>query len=213
MFKALEEQSQLLSKSLKDPIYFADGHQNNGETNKFDVNFGLKKDVNKGFTDSKYLKVVEDVNDEMGKMLPKNAPGQHRTSVITLSSIESLIQQIYQDLNNYSECMIPIDSANSVDIKLFSVLPPPPDLDAADVPLATVNLKPMVDPYWDPTMERILPYINGINSIKRTSLLASADFELTKRCIMELFHYRTVAILDNVNLMSLLLKAHLVTCP
>ncbi|GMG21347.1 unnamed protein product [Ambrosiozyma monospora] len=195
MFKALEEQSQILSKGLKDPVYFADD-QNSGKASEFESALKLKKELNNGFTEDKYLKVVDNVNDDMGKMLPKNAPGQNKTSVITLSSTASLIQQIYQDLNNYSECMIPIDSANSVDIKLFPVQPPPPDLHASDVPLATVKLEYLVDSYWDPTMVKILPFINGINTIKMISRYADADFELTKRCIIELFHYKSIAILD-----------------
>lgn len=113
-----------------------------------------------------------------------------------LSSIESLIQQIYQDLNNYSECCIPLDSSNSVDIKLFPLLPAPVNLKAYQVPIATVKLKSLVDVNWDPTMVKILPYIDGINSVKRISELADANYLVTKQCIQHLMHYKCIELID-----------------
>lgn len=123
-------------------------------------------------------------------------PGFRRTQKVNLSSIESLIHQIYQDLNNYSECCIPLDSANSVDIKLFPILPPPVNTKAYQVPILTIKLSLLVDINWDPTMLKILPYIDGINSIKRISQLADADYILTKQCIQHLMHYKCINMID-----------------
>lgn len=123
-------------------------------------------------------------------------PGFKRTRKMSLSSIESLIQQIYQDLNNYSECCIPLDSANSVDIKLFPIMPPPTNVEAYDVPLLTVKLDLLIDTNWDPTMLRILPFINGINSIAKISDLADVNYILTKQCIQHLMHYKCILITD-----------------
>ncbi|ODV81063.1 uncharacterized protein CANTADRAFT_5038 [Suhomyces tanzawaensis NRRL Y-17324] len=125
-----------------------------------------------------------------------NTPGYSRTKKITLSSIDSLIQQIYQDLNNYSECCIPLDSANSVDIKLFPILPPPINIKAYQVPISSVKLTSLVDVNWDPTMLKILPYIDGINSIRKISELADANYLLVKQCIQHLMHYRCIEISD-----------------
>ncbi|KAK8443485.1 Nitrogen permease regulator 2 [Candidozyma auris] len=119
-------------------------------------------------------------------------PGQGKVRKFTLSSIESLIHQIYQDLNNYSECCIPIDTSNSVDIKLFPVLPPPVNIKAFQVPIMTVRLHSLIDVNWDPTMVKILPFINGLNSVRRISELADADYLLTKQCIQHLMHYRCI---------------------
>ncbi|KAG7843517.1 hypothetical protein KL942_000613 [Ogataea angusta] len=182
MFRALEEQSQMLSKADKNHEDF----------------FKPQKELEpKTWSKtSNYIRIIqdEDVGDEV-TFSNQNIKHSESSGPI-LASIESLVQQIYQDLNNYSECLIPIDSANSVDIKLFPILPPPPELNACDVPIATVKLETMVDPLWDPTMVRILPFINGINSIKRISILADADFELTRQCIQHLIHFRSVAVLD-----------------
>lgn len=132
----------------------------------------------------------------VGLLEPPPLPGHTRHKRILLLSIELLIQQIYLDLNNYSECCIPLDSANSVDIKLFPILPPPVNIKAFQVPLATVNLARLVDVNWDPTMLRILPHINGLNSIRRISELANLDYMLTKQCVQHLMHYKCIDVLD-----------------
>ncbi|SGZ53514.1 CIC11C00000001784 [Sungouiella intermedia] len=160
MFRALEEQSYLLSKLDKDRVFF---------------------------------------NLKSNSLLTKSTdytPGHQKIQKFSLQSIESLIHQIYQDLNNYSECCIPIDSANSVDIKLFPILPPPVNLKAYQVPLLTVKLNLLMDVNWDPTMVKILPYINGLNSVKKISELADADYLLTKNCIQHLMHYQCIAMMD-----------------
>lgn len=167
MFRELEEQSFILSKLDKQSSFF-------------------KKD-----TDGTPL-----LPAQLKFSSTLVTPGHSRIKKITLSSIELLIHQVFQDLNNYSECCIPLDSANSVDIKLFPVLPPPVNIKAFQVPIATVNLNQLVDVNWDPTMVKILPYINGINSIKRVSELADADYLLVKQCVQHLMHYKCINVID-----------------
>lgn len=126
----------------------------------------------------------------------RHTPGQSHIRRFTLQLIELLIAQVYADLNNYSECCIPIDSANSIDIKLFPILPPPVCLEAHQVPIATVKLSLLIDVNWDPTMVKILPFINGVHSVQRISELADADYVLTQQCIQHLMHYRCIAVAD-----------------
>lgn len=114
----------------------------------------------------------------------------------SFNTIESILQQIYQDVNNYSECKIPVDNSTTINMKLFPIFPPPPNIKSFDVPISTVNLTSMVDDNWDPTMEKIIPYINGINSIRRISELADANFHLVKKCIQHLMHYGCIIIID-----------------
>ncbi|OBA19793.1 NPR2-domain-containing protein [Metschnikowia bicuspidata var. bicuspidata NRRL YB-4993] len=161
MFRALEEQSLLLSKLDKEHAFFS------GQA-------GTE------FSESSF----------------QYTPGHSKIQKFSLLSIESLIHQLYQDLNNYSECCIPIDSANSVDIKLFPMLPPPVNLKAYQVPVLTVKLDQLIDVVWDPTMVKILPYVNGLNSVKKISELADADYLLTKQCIQHLMHYQCIILVD-----------------
>ena len=110
--------------------------------------------------------------------------------------IYALCEILLEDLNNYSEAMIPIDDSNTLNIKLFPTYPPPPPLYAHHVPLSTVRLEDLIDENWDLTMLRILPHINGINSVKQISLLADADLKLVKKAIRHLLYYGCVLLLD-----------------
>lgn len=114
----------------------------------------------------------------------------------SLQTISNIIEQIYQDLNNFSECMIPVDESNSVNFKLFPLIPAPPEIESHHVPISTVQLDALKDENWDPTMEKIVPYINGINSVRRIADLADADYMLTKQCVQHLIHYQCIVIVD-----------------
>ncbi|KAM5456825.1 Nitrogen permease regulator 2 [Microsporum audouinii] len=110
--------------------------------------------------------------------------------------IYSLCETLMEDLNNYYECMIPIDELNTLNVKLFPLYPSPPIVKAWHVPLFTVRCETFMDENWDLTMRRIVPYINGINSVRKISILSDADFTLTCRAIRHLIYYGCAFLLD-----------------
>lgn len=101
-----------------------------------------------------------------------------------------------EDLNNYSETQIPIDDANTLNIKLFPTYPNPPEVKAFYVPVSTVRLEELVDENWDLTMLRILPYIDGVNSVKQIARRADADYKLTRKAVQHLLYYGCLLLLD-----------------
>ena len=101
-----------------------------------------------------------------------------------------------EDLNNYAECMIPIDELNTLNIKLFPTLPSPPKVQGWHVPLFVVRIETLIDENWDLTMQRIIPFVNGVNSVKRIAGLADADLKLTRKCVRHLVYYGCVLLLD-----------------
>lgn len=113
-------------------------------------------------------------------------------------SIRDLLMRIYQDLNNYSECLIPIDNGNAVDIKIFPLLKPPNSVQVSveDVPMSIVEFSKIVDVNWDPTLLNILPFINGLNNISNISKLSDSDPNLVIECIKHLIYYKCVIITD-----------------
>lgn len=113
--------------------------------------------------------------------------------------IYTLCEILLEDLNNYCEAMIPIDDANTLNIKLFPIYPPPPPLAPHYVPLATVRLAALTDSNWDLTMLRILPYIDGINSIRSIARRADADYKLVRKAVAHLIYYGCVTLLDVFN--------------
>lgn len=185
MFKVLEEQSQILSKSEQNPVYFQlksnDSNAADQSTEMGSITISEHTDIKStGDDGEKYLEII--------KELAKN-----QKSLI----IEDLLMKLFLDLNNYSECLIPIDEGNSIDIKLFPVrTPPSSNISVEDVPIAVVNLSDIIDVNWDPTMVKIVPYINGINSVAQIAVSARSDVELVQECIKHLMYYNCVILSD-----------------
>ena len=157
MFRSLEEQKQLLSKSERDPALFKNDDYNHNNNNN-------------------------NINNSDEKLL----------------SVPDLLMRIYQDLNNYSECLIPIDQGHAIDLKIFPLLKTPKavNLSVEDVPMLIVNLAKIIDLNWDPTMISIIPYIDGLNSIFTISKLSNCDPNLVIECIKHLIYYKCVIIID-----------------
>jgi hypothetical protein len=84
-------------------------------------------------------------------------------------------------------------------MKLFPTHPAPLRLKLHHVPLATTRLTSLASPStstWDLTTTRLLPHINGINSIADIARLSSADLRLVRRSILHLAYYGFVLTLD-----------------
>ena len=64
------------------------------------------------------------------------------------------------------------------------------------MPVSTVQLELLMDVTWDLTMQKIVPFIDGINSIRRISELADADYNLTKKAISHLLYYGCLTLVD-----------------
>ncbi|KAF9692061.1 hypothetical protein EKO04_010150 [Ascochyta lentis] len=113
------------------------------------------------------------------------------------SKVYALCEMVLEDLNNYAECMIPIDDSNTINLKLFPTRQPPPPVQAHQVPLLTVSLAGLQSPISsDLTLNRVLPYINGVHSIAHIAQLADTDLSLTRRAVQHLVYYGCLVLLD-----------------
>ena len=54
----------------------------------------------------------------------------------------------------------------------------------------------LTDSNWDLTMLLILPYINGLHSVRQIALRADADYKLVRKAIAHLLYYGCVILLD-----------------
>lgn len=115
---------------------------------------------------------------------------------VTRAGVYALIEQVMEDLNNYSECMIPINESNTLNLKLFPTYAPPPPVRAYHVPLLTVQLDTLMDVNWDLTLQRIAPHIDGINSVRRLADLADTDYTLARKAIEHLLYYGCLVLVD-----------------
>lgn len=79
-----------------------------------------------------------------------------------------------------------IDSANTINLKLFPTYPNPAPVYDYQVPISTVNLEALIDVNWDMTMQRITRYINGVSSVKRIAEYADVETGLARMCMEHL---------------------------
>ncbi|KAJ5929020.1 Nitrogen permease regulator [Penicillium verhagenii] len=164
------------------------------DRNEFIFNFCLVLSEEDDF--STYKSVVRKLADLMHALEEQSGFLSRDFSKSGEGKVHSLCEMLMEDLNNYCECMIPIDELNTLNIKLFPIYPSPPAVKAWYVPLFTVRYQAFMDENWDLTMQRVVPHINGVNSIRIISLLADTDFSLTCRAIRHLLYYGCVFLLD-----------------
>jgi hypothetical protein len=85
---------------------------------------------------------------------------------------------------------------DAINLKLFPTYSNPKDINDWDVPVTLLDLRKRVTGNWDLTMCKVLPFIDGINHVKRIAQLADADLELTRQCIEHLLYYRCIITTD-----------------
>ncbi|KAI9889789.1 MAG: Nitrogen permease regulator 2 [Vezdaea aestivalis] len=141
----------------------------------------------------KLARLLRSLEEEVGWLSREDGEGVPGAMA---GKVYNLCEMLLEDLNNYCECMIPIDETNTINIKLFPTYPSPPLVQNHHVPLATLPLHSIVDITWDLTMRSILPHINGLNSISRISEAANADPSLVRKAISHLLYYSCVVLLD-----------------
>jgi nitrogen permease regulator 2-like protein len=164
--------------------------------NEFIFNFALVLSSPETIDVAAYKAVVTKLAHLMQSLEEQSRFLSSDTSSPGSGKIYSLCEMLMEDLNNYCECMIPIDELNTLNIKLFPTLPNPPSIKAWHVPLFTVQIGKLMDENWDLTMQRIIPFIDGVRSVKKISRLADADLKLTKKCVKHLLYYGCVLLLD-----------------
>jgi len=75
---------------------------------------------------------------------PKSSPAVH-----------AILEQLYEDLNSYSETSLQIDQFNSIELKILPFYPNPPEVKDWMVPLPLINLCKRMEENWDLTMIKV----------------------------------------------------------
>ncbi|KAF9469160.1 nitrogen permease regulator 2-domain-containing protein [Collybia nuda] len=114
----------------------------------------------------------------------------------TALAIHPILEQLYEDLNSYSETSIPVDPFNSIELKIFPFYPNPPAVHDWMVPLALINITKRVEDNWDLSMVKVCKYIDGTNHVSRIAHLADCDIAVTRKAISHLLFYQVVMTID-----------------
>ena len=73
----------------------------------------------------------------------------------TSFKIHAILEQLYEDLNSYSETSIQIDNFNSIELKIFPFYPNPPPVKDWMVPVALIKFDNIMGQNWDLTMAKV----------------------------------------------------------
>ncbi|KAF8911995.1 nitrogen permease regulator 2-domain-containing protein [Gymnopilus junonius] len=114
----------------------------------------------------------------------------------TSPAVHAILEQLYEDLNSYSETSIAIDQFNSIELKIFPFYPNPSPVKDWMVPLALINLSKRIEDNWDLTMLKVCKYIDGVNHVSRIAYLAGCDISLTRQAISHLLYYQVIMMID-----------------
>lgn len=74
----------------------------------------------------------------------------------TSPALHAILEQLYEDLNSYSETSIQIDQFNSIELKIFPFYPNPPGVKDWMVPVALINLTKRIEDNWDLTIAKVI---------------------------------------------------------
>lgn len=81
-------------------------------------------------------------------------------------------------------------------MKLFPYHPKPAPVRGWHVPVPKMKLADLVDPTWDLTLQKIIPFIDGVNDVRRVAWLADVSLPLTQTALQHLLYYDTILLLD-----------------
>ncbi|KAI9268234.1 nitrogen permease regulator 2-domain-containing protein [Phascolomyces articulosus] len=121
--------------------------------------------------------------------LSQDASSESRT-------VQNVIEQLYEDLNSYCECQIPINASNTINLKLFPTYKNPPTVHDYEVPVCTVDLNHMMTVNWDLTVQKMVPHINGINHVKVIAELANVKPDWARQTMQHLLYYDCIIMTD-----------------
>ncbi|RKF56913.1 Nitrogen permease regulator 2-like protein [Golovinomyces cichoracearum] len=128
--------------------------------------------------------------------LSEETEGEDISNTQGSRSIAALLEIIKEDLNNYNECMIPADDANTINMKLFPIRQPPPPVKSWHVPVSKFNLLERMDDTWDLTLARVTRCIDGIRDVRRISHESDVSIDLVKVALQHLLYYDSILMVD-----------------
>ena len=112
------------------------------------------------------------------------------------NNLDSILERLWVDCNYYSECQIRITDEYTLDLKLFPEYTLPGPVYSHQVPIQLIDLFSIIDPDWDLTLLRVIPFINGINHIKKIAAISDVRVDLVVVCVQHLIFYGCCALVD-----------------
>lgn len=85
---------------------------------------------------------------------------------------------------------------DAINLKLIPTFPNPPVVKDWDVPVLLVDLGKHANDGWDLTLTKLIPFLDGVNHVKRISQISDTDILLVRQCIEHLLYYSFAIVID-----------------
>nr|CCA21887.1 conserved hypothetical protein [Albugo laibachii Nc14] len=117
----------------------------------------------------------------------------------TKALLPKILPQMLHDLIVQDECIISIDKANILNLKIFPQnFSVPQEVSEYHVPVPLCDLRVKCDTCaeWDLAIQQIVPFLDGVKSIRRISMEANMEIQLVKKCVAQLIFFNYVQLID-----------------
>ncbi|KAK7601872.1 hypothetical protein V9T40_009313 [Parthenolecanium corni] len=110
------------------------------------------------------------------------------------TQLVTMLNQVMNDLNTHKYCVLSGPKVIT-HLKVVQIRPDPPPISDCEVPVLLDSKESFHSDRWDLTTMQILPYINGVNHVKKISAMAGVNNNLVKSCLQNLVYYGVVCMI------------------
>jgi hypothetical protein len=110
--------------------------------------------------------------------------------------VGEILNRALGELSQWGECIVKIDAANTLALKIIPRLVDPPDVFDHQVPVLIRDLEGIVTKEWDLTVLQVLRLIDGERHIRLIAEMSSVAVALVRRCVRQLIYFRCVKLVD-----------------
>jgi hypothetical protein len=118
--------------------------------------------------------------------------------------VERVLREVFEQLNRYAECCVWVSETQVLNLRLerksmkngTGLQPGKLKVRAWDVPLLVRALPEQEGWTWDLVLEKVQPFVDGVNHVKKIARLADVDLKLVRKAVMELALHERVILLD-----------------
>jgi hypothetical protein len=110
-----------------------------------------------------------------------------------------VLREVFEQVNRYAECCVWVSKTQVLNLRLEKSgrgSLTSRKVRAWDVPLLIRELPDQQGWTWDLVLEKVHPFVDGVNHVKRIARLADVDMKLVKKAARELVLHERVMLLD-----------------
>lgn len=122
---------------------------------------------------SKFGSVLETLEDE----------SEFVSNPDTKGFLKTIVTKIYEKMNSHGECLLLVNDANKIQLKLFPWLETPPMVDECEVPVRIRDIETYMSGEWDLTLREVIGFIDNFNTVKHIAQLSGMPNLTSNSCV------------------------------